>query len=95
MDLRASQRAPEGCRLMAARLRASHQEDIKKKIQGVHLTKLLQDHALSNTKLASTRIDAAKYLLNKIVSNAPTEIGGVGGGPVQVQEVPWLRGRSL
>jgi len=63
---------------MAARLRKSHQEDIKAKIQGVHLVKLLQDHALTGeyngVEINTTRIDAAKFLLNKIISNAATEI---------------------
>lgn len=72
---------------MAARLRASHQEDIKKKIQGVHLVKLLQDHALTGKELNATRLDAAKFLLNKIVSNAPTEVSGPDGGPVTVEIV--------
>ena len=61
---------------MAARLRPRHQEDIKLKIQGIQLTKLLQDHALTgfynDVEVSQTRIDAAKFLLNKIVSNAPT-----------------------
>lgn len=79
---------------MAARLRASHQEDIKKKIQGVHLVKLLQDHALDGKELNATRLDAAKFLLNKIISNAPTEVSGPDGGPVEIS-APWLQGRSV
>jgi hypothetical protein len=79
---------------LAARIRQSHQEDIKKKIQGVHLVKLLQDHALTGKELAPTRIDAAKFLLNKIVSNAPTEVSGPNGEPIEIS-APWLSGRSL
>lgn len=62
---------------MAKRIRASHQEDIKAKIQGVQLTKLLQDHALTGEyngiEVSQSRIDAAKFLLNKIVANPPAD----------------------
>lgn len=59
---------------MAARLRKTHQEDIKTKIQGSQLVNFLQKHALDGDEANSTRIDAAKFLLNKIISNPPTEI---------------------
>ncbi len=63
---------------MAARLRQRHQDEIKQKIQGSQLVNLLQDHALTGfykgEELSATRIDAAKYLLNKIISNAPQEV---------------------
>lgn len=62
---------------MAARIKAHHQEDIKTKIQGVQLTKLLQDHALTGEyngkEVSQSRIDAAKFLLNKIIANPPAE----------------------
>lgn len=61
---------------MAARLRARHQEDVRKKIQASHLIKLLQDDATGKLKpeLTPGRRDSAKFLLNKSVSNAPTEV---------------------
>jgi hypothetical protein len=82
---------------MAARLRPHHQDDVKKKIQAAHLVKLLQDDALGklNPELTPGRRDSAKFLLNKTISNAPTEITGENGGPLQVQEVPWLKTRRL
>lgn len=79
---------------MAARLRAHHQEDVKKKIQASQLVNLLQDHALKGKELDSTRVDSAKFLLNKLLSNAPTEVSGPDGGPVSV-EASWLVGRSV
>lgn len=69
---------------MAARLRPRHQEEVKRKIQASQLVNLLQDHALKGRELDSTRVDSAKFLLNKLLSNAPTEVGGVDGGPLQV-----------
>ena len=59
---------------MAARLKPRHQEEIKTKIQTTQLVKFLQEHALSGEEVKQTRIDAAKFLLNKTLSNAPTEI---------------------
>lgn len=59
---------------MAARLRPFHQEEVKAKIQTSQLINLLQNHALEGNEIDSTRIDAAKFLLNKRLSNAPTEI---------------------
>lgn len=61
---------------MAARLRPKHQDEIKSKIQGVQLRILLEQHALTGfyngIEVSATRIDAAKFLLNKLISNAPT-----------------------
>lgn len=59
---------------MAARLRKTHQEDVKAKIQASQLVNFLQNHALSDEPATSTRIDAAKFLLNKTLSNAPTDL---------------------
>lgn len=73
---------------MAARLNNRHQEDVKKKIQASQLINFLQNHALKGKQTDSTRIDAAKFLLNKVISNAPTEIAGEGGGALRL-EVSW------
>jgi hypothetical protein len=59
---------------MADRLNKLHQESVKQKIQVSQLINLLQKHALNDSDLSTTRIDAAKFLLNKRLSNAPTEI---------------------
>lgn len=59
------------------KLGTRHQEDIKAKIQGSQLKNLLEEHALTGTyngvEVSATRIDAAKFLLNKLISNAPSE----------------------
>lgn len=81
---------------MAARLRARHQDEVKAKIQASHLVKLLQDDATGKLKpeLSQGRRDSAKFLLNKTISNAPTEISGPDGGPVEIT-ASWLAGRSV
>lgn len=72
---------------MAARIRLKHQEEVIAKIQAIALVQFLQEHALDDRPGSSTRIDAAKYLLNKLVSNAPTieEISGPDGEPLPVK----------
>jgi len=59
---------------MAARIRKYHQEEVKAKIQASQLVNFLQNHALEGSDAHPSRIDAAKFLLNKLVSNAPTEV---------------------
>jgi hypothetical protein len=88
---------------MAARLRKTHQDDVRAKIQAANLITLLQKNAEGTLKdkngnayeLSPGRITSAKILLDKSVSNAPTELTGANGGPLQVQDVPWLRDRRL
>lgn len=79
---------------MAARLRPRHQEEVKAKIQASQLVNLLQDHALKGKQLDTTRVDSAKFLLNKLLSNAPTEVSGPDGGPIEVS-ASWLAGRCV
>lgn len=73
---------------MAARLRARHQEDVKAKIQASQLVNLLQEHALTGqyngVEVSQTRIDAAKFLLNKIIANPPAEVNTNLSGAVAV-----------
>lgn len=59
---------------MAARLRKTHQEDVKAKIQVSQLINFLQNHALEGTDANSSRIDAAKFLINKRLPNPATDI---------------------
>ena len=59
---------------MAARLNPGHQQSVRDKIQGSQLVNALQNHALGKNTLEATQIQAAKILLDKIVSNAPTDI---------------------
>lgn len=58
---------------MAARLNNRHQESVKAKIQASQLINRVQNHALGELELTPTQLDACKFLLNKIISNAPTE----------------------
>jgi hypothetical protein len=56
---------------MAARLNRRHQEFVKAKIQGDHLIDRLKKHIDNEIEMTPTQIDAAKFLLNKIIGNAP------------------------
>lgn len=58
---------------MAARMRKSHQEDVRAKIQASQLINFLQKHALEGGTVDTTRVDAAKFLLNKAIANPPSE----------------------
>lgn len=58
---------------MAARLRAKHQEEVKAKIQTSQLLNRVNSHALGEIEMTSSQLDAAKFLLNKTISNAPVE----------------------
>ena len=58
---------------MAARIRAHHQEEVKAKIQASQLVNFLQNHALEGTEANNSRVDAAKFLLNKIIGNPVEE----------------------
>ena len=59
---------------MAERIHKRHQEDVKRKIQASQLVNLLQKHALDGGEIAATRIDSAKFLLNKIIGNPPQDV---------------------
>ena len=72
---------------MAARLRLRHQEDIRKKIQASRLIGLLAEHAEGKREMTSTQVQSAKILLDKSVSNAPTEIVGSGDQGEHVHKV--------
>ena len=50
---------------MAARLRKTHQEDVRSKIQTSQLVNRLTDHALKGTKLEPTQVRAIEVLLRK------------------------------
>lgn len=59
---------------MAARLKPRHQQEIKDKIQTTQLIKRLNNHIDGTIELSNSQIDAIKFLVNKTLSNAPTEI---------------------
>ena len=61
---------------MAERLRKHHQDDVRRKIQVSQLINVLQDNALGKTEITDGRRQSAKILLDKSISNAPTELKG-------------------
>jgi len=76
---------------MAARLNPRHSDMVRAKIQASQLVNRLTAHALGEVEMSATQVQAAKILLDKTLSNAPTvnEISGPEGAPVQmVQLVP-------
>lgn len=84
---------------MAARLKRRHQEDIRAKIQVAQIINFLQTYMKTGLdtgkqQVAPARIQAAKILLDKAMSNAPTELSGPGGTPLQI-EASWLQGRRV
>lgn len=53
---------------MAARMRKTHQDDVRAKIQASQLVNVLQNHALGNTEeLSASRLKAIEILLRKSV----------------------------
>jgi hypothetical protein len=71
---------------MAARLRAHHQDSVRAKIQASNLITLLQKNAIGKVKpeLSQGRITSARILLDKSVSNAPTQISGTVDGTLKI-----------
>jgi hypothetical protein len=58
---------------MAVRLNRFNAESVRQKIQAGQLIERLQNHALKQTAMKSTEIDAAKFLLNKRIPNLPEQ----------------------
>lgn len=79
---------------MAARLRVTHQLDVRRKIQASQIINRLQSYFDGKIELSQGQIQSAKILLDKSVSNAPTEVSGPDGGPVEIT-ASWLAGRSV
>jgi hypothetical protein len=74
---------------MAARLNPRHSEMVRAKIQASQLINRLTAHALGESDMSATQVQAAKILLDKTLSNAPTitELSGPEGAPLQVQQI--------
>lgn len=72
---------------MAARLNRRHSDEIRAKIQTSQLINRLQKHIDGELELSSTQIDAAKFLINKTLSNAPTQIEQSIEGEIMFGEV--------
>lgn len=72
---------------MAARIRKTHQDEVKKKIQASQLINYLQNHALSNdgAENSTSRVRAATALLNKVIADEHKhEHTGADGGPLEI-----------
>lgn len=63
---------------MAARLNPRHQELVRAKIRSSCILKGLDEHFHGKRDLSATQLTSAKILLDKSISNAPTEIIGPG-----------------
>lgn len=67
---------------MAARMRKTHQDDVRKKIQATQIINRLQANLDGEIELTNGQIQSAKILLDKSMSNAPqiveskTELSG-------------------
>jgi hypothetical protein len=76
---------------MAARLRKTHQDDVRAKIQASQLINVLQNHALGKLKdLPATRLKAIEILLKKTLpdlSQIQAEHSGPEGGSLVVEIV--------
>lgn len=59
---------------MAARLNKRHSADVRSKIQCGVILQRLHEHFMGNIEMTDSQQRSAKILLDKSVSNAPTEI---------------------
>lgn len=59
---------------MAARLRKTHQEDVKLKIKVSNIIDRLEKHVAGEIEMTSAQVTSAKILLDKTISNAPTQV---------------------
>ena len=68
------------------KLRCIHQDEIKKKIRAALIVKRLEDHILKDSEMTTSQVSAAGKLLDKIISNAPTDlnVGGQEDNPVSI-----------
>jgi hypothetical protein len=75
---------------MAARMRKTHQDEVRTKIQASQLINVLQNHALGTTEseLSPSRLKAIEILLRKSVPDLQSvELTGAEGGPVEVTTI--------
>lgn len=69
---------------MAARLRRTHQDDIRTKIKVSNIIDRLEKHVSGEIEMTPAQVTSAKILLDKTMSNAPqiTEMSGPDGGGI-------------
>jgi len=70
---------------------ASRGNTLQAKIKGSLLIGRIQNHALGKEDMTPTQLDAAKFLLNKILGNAPYEVifPNMGNNITRVELVPF------
>ena len=72
---------------MAARLRKTHQADIREKIRAGLLVKHLEDHALGKRDMGKSQVTAALGLLRKVVPDLQsTTISGDPDNPLAITD---------
>mgnify|MGYP006271104549 CR=1 FL=1 len=77
---------------MAARLRKTHQEDVRQKIQATQIVNRLTKHALGEIEMTATQVQASRILLDKSVANlSNVEHSGNPDMPVKI-EFAWKQG---
>ena len=64
---------------MAERIHKRHQEDVRRKIQATQIINRLHAYFKGEIELTTGQVQTAKILLDKSVSNAPTELSGPDG----------------
>lgn len=69
MGTKASQSGKPG-----VRLNRRHSDMVRQKIRGVHLVKLLQDHADGRIELSDGRRDSAKFLISYALSKPVQQV---------------------
>jgi hypothetical protein len=71
---------------MAARLRKTHQDDVRQKIQATQLINVLQNHALGiSEELSQSRLKAIEILLRKSVPDlSQMQLTGDKDAPLRV-----------
>lgn len=74
---------------MAARLRKTHQDDVRVKIQTSQLLNVLQNHALGKTEeLTQSRLKAIEILLRKSLPDLSTvQLQGDKDNPLTIEKI--------
>lgn len=73
---------------MAARLRKTHQDDVREKIQASQIINRLYGHVEGTVDMSPTQIRAAEILLKKTLPDlAATELSGPDGSALQIESL--------
>jgi hypothetical protein len=72
---------------MAERLRKRHQDDIRTKIKVSNIIDRLEKHVNGEIEMTPAQVTSARILLDKTISNAPTDINANVDASVTVEIV--------